>query len=228
MRGRVYFCLLAILCLMLGPATLCAQSDRSGSARDFSLPIQPTELSPGPSVGPTGTRVRPPVTPRPIAPVRRAGTFGLTQLTQAAGTIFSGTVTAVVLRPVSRDQEIETVAVTFHVERAIRGVTPGEDFTISQWVGLWSSGQRYRVGERLLAFLYPTSKLGLTSCVGGAMGRFSVDLFGNILLSPQHLAAFHTDPVLAGKTRVAFGDFALAVRLAEAQQTAPREVEVGQ
>ena len=109
---------------------------------------------------------------------------------------------------------METVAITFHVEKAIRGATPGADFTISQWIGLWSGGQRYRVGDRMLLFLYPPSKLGLTSCVAGPIGRFSIDSRGRVLLSAQHLSAFRADPVLAGKSRVSFSDFAMAVQRA--------------
>jgi hypothetical protein len=135
-------------------------------------------------------------------------------IARAAGTIFSGTVTAIARRPASPSQAVETVAITFHIENAIRGATPGEDLTISQWIGLWSSGQRYRVGERVLLFLYPPSKLGLTSCVAGAMGRFAIDPRGRVLLSAQHLSAFRADPVLGGKSRVSFSDFASAVRRA--------------
>ena len=107
---------------------------------------------------------------------------------------------------------METVAITFHVENAIRGALPGGTLTISQWIGLWLGGQRYHVGERVFLFLYPPSKLGLTSTVGGSMGRFIVDPRGRVLLSAQHFSAFRQDPVLGGKTHARFSDFALAVR----------------
>lgn len=141
--------------------------------------------------------------------------------------VFSGTVTAVTHRPAtgqtssgqaSSGQVIETVAITFHVENAIRGATPGEDLTVTQWIGLWSGGQRYRVGERALLFLYPPSKLGLTSCVGGPIGRFRLDPLGRVLLSAQQISAFLRDPVLGGKSRVSFRDFALAVRQASGEE----------
>jgi hypothetical protein len=127
--------------------------------------------------------------------------------------IFSGTVKRVAGRPAS-GSAVETVEVTFHVDNAIRGTTAGEDLTISQWIGLWTSGQRYRVGERVLLFLYPPSKLGLTSSVAGKMGRFNLDPRGRVLLSAHHLSAFRDDPYLGGKPRVRFSDFALAVRRA--------------
>jgi len=126
--------------------------------------------------------------------------------------IFSGTVTKIERRPATAGQSVETVAVTFRIENALRGTMPGQDLTITQWIGLWSSGQRYREGERVLLFLYPVSKLGLTSCVGGTLGRFAVDRSGWVLLTAQHTAAFGRDPVLGGKSRARFGDFALAVR----------------
>lgn len=151
---------------------------------------------------------------RPVPPIARWGTIGFPQMARVAGIIFSGSVTRIVRRPATRGQAIETIAITFHVERAIRGAKPGEEFTIFQWIGLWSSGQRYRVGERVLLFLYPPSKLGLTSCVAAPMGRFGIDPAGRVLLTTQHLAAFRTDPVLGGKSRARLSDFALAVRRA--------------
>jgi hypothetical protein len=113
---------------------------------------------------------------------------------------------------------VETIAITFHIENAIRGTTPGQDLTISQWIGLWSGGQRYRIGEHVLLFLYPPSKLGLTSSVAGRIGRFTVDPWGRVLLSAHHLSAFRADPVLGGKSRVALSDFARAVRRASGEE----------
>jgi len=125
---------------------------------------------------------------------------------------------AIARRPANNGQTVETVTITFHVDNAIRGATPGEDLTISQWIGLWSGSQRYRVGERVLLFLYPPSKLGLTSCVAGEMGRFTIDAGGLVLLSPPHVSAFRADPVLGGKSRARFSDFALAVRRASEEE----------
>jgi hypothetical protein len=213
MSGRSGTGLLAMFALLLVPALLRGQAGRVDAAAadpEFSVHLpgvdQPPTTSPPPRL--PGT---PPRTPaRPI---------GFPVLSSAAGTIFSGTVTAIVRRPATQGQAVETVAITFHVENAIRGAAAGEDLTISQWIGLWSSGQRYRVGERVLLFLYPPSKLGLTSCVAGALGHFTVDPRGRILLSAQHLSAFRTDPILGGKSRVSFGDFARAVQRSMPQQS---------
>ena len=162
-------------------APRAGQSDRplqpSGALPGFHVwqPQKPEAASP-----PLHNSLRRPVLPQ--------GPPGLPQISSAAGTIFSGTVTRIDHHAVS-GQPVETVSITFHVENAIRGVTPGEDLTISQWIGLWSAGQRYRVGERVLLFLYRRSKLGLTSCVGGQMGRFGIDIRGRVLLSSRHLSA---------------------------------------
>jgi hypothetical protein len=201
MHGRSCTRLLALLLLILSPALLLGQSD------------QPRLEFPLPRSGPTP--------PEPGVPGRKvfpSGVIGLQQIAHAAGTIFSGTVTAIARHPATRGQGVETVAVTFHVERAIRGASPGTDLTVEQWMGLWSGGQRYRVGERVLLFLYPPSKLGLTSAVGAEIGRFRVDPAGRVMLSAQQLSAFRADPVLAGKSRVTFDAFALAV-----QRTAEEE-----
>lgn len=188
--------LLIYICLSAGQAH--TQSDRLSIA--------------DPGIGLRGTMPPLPIPVIPRAP-QVTSAIGFPQVAQAAGVIFSGTVTSIARQPARHDR-VETVRITFHVENAIRGVSPGDDLTIAQWIGLWSSGQRYRVGERLLLFLYPTSKLGLTSCVGATIGRFRVDPVGRVVLSAQQLSAFRADPVLGGKSRATFSDFALAVQQA--------------
>jgi hypothetical protein len=221
--GRSCSCLLAISLLILTPAFLPAQSDHPEPAHDFAPPVAsppvswPRSIPWDDGLRDSGPRDGDPRNFGPRhSPITRPGTFGFPQLAQAAGTIFSGTVTAVAPHPATGSEGIETISISFHVEQAIRGATPGEDLTISQWIALWSSGQRYRVGERVLLFLYPPSKLGLTSCVAGPMGHFQIDPLGRVLLTAQHLSAFWTDPILGGKSHVSFNDFAEAVRRTEA------------
>jgi hypothetical protein len=134
------------------------------------------------------------------------------QLTRAAGIIFSGRVTFIGRAASSSRPEPASTTVTFKVEHAIRGASTGQNLTIHEWAGLWPNGQRYRVGERVLMFLYSPSRLGLTSPVAGAMGRFAMDSKGQIVMSPLHVANLVTDPILGGKTLVPYADFALAVR----------------
>jgi hypothetical protein len=206
---RTVLCLLASSLLLLAHPALVGQTAavhstplRTHTPLDFVPEHFPLDYLPVPS----------PITPSP--PIRLPTPVSFPGIVRAAGLIFSGTVTNVERRPATRASAVETVEVTFHVDNAIRGATSGEDLTISQWIGLWTSGQRYRVGERVLLFLYPPSKLGLTSSVAGPLGRFNVDPWGRVLLSAHHLAAFRTDPVLGGKPRVRISDLASAVRKA--------------
>src|SRR5579863_761601 len=106
------------------------------------------------------------------------GTITFSQIVRASGTIFAGTVTKIEPGPARGGTAIPTVAVTFRVERPLRGTVPGQSFTILQWLGLWTAGQRYVLGEHVLLFLYPPSKLGLTSAVAGPIGRFNLDPAG--------------------------------------------------
>jgi hypothetical protein len=89
--------------------------------------------------------------------------------------IFSGTALRVEhLNPESASG-VASTRITFRVQTAIRGVRAGQIIQIREWDGLWNSGERYQPGARVLLFLYPASRLGLTSPVGGRMGRFRVD-----------------------------------------------------
>src|SRR5215469_13463488 len=50
----------------------------------------------------------------------------------------------------------------------------GKPFKSANGPGCGRPGERYRTGERVFLFLYPASKLGLTSPVAGATGRWAV------------------------------------------------------
>lgn len=101
-----------------------------------------------------------------------------------AGVIFSGSVLSVERGGAEGERGKGVTRITFRVEQAIRGVRRGQVLQVSEWAGLWNGGERYRTGERVLLFLYPNSKLGLTSPVGGAMGRFAMDGPTRVLLNP--------------------------------------------
>jgi len=169
--------------------------------------------------------------PSPIAPVwilptlRRHGTVSpgrngyqhlLPQLVRVAGVIFAGRVTSIGLAPSHDGQAPASITVTFQVEHAMRGASVGQSLTIHEWAGLWSSGERYRVGERVLLFLYSPGKLGLTSPVAGAMGRFAIDSRGRIVISAQQVAAL--GPILGGETVVSYGDFVEAARRSSGEE----------
>jgi hypothetical protein len=93
----------------------------------------------------------------------------------SAGIVFSGTVLAVEPVPAAAPDGLATVRVSFRVDEAARGAVAGQVLTISEWQGLWESGERYRVGQRVVLSLYPPSReLGLTSPVSGDAGRIVV------------------------------------------------------
>ncbi|HKW17550.1 MAG TPA: hypothetical protein VJO35_08595 [Terriglobales bacterium] len=99
--------------------------------------------------------------------------------------IFSGTVLAVEHVNSSPSSTLAVTRIRFRVEEAIRGVHKGQVFEIKEWAGLWEAGERYRPGERVLLFLYPPSRLGLTSPVGHRAGRFPLDANGRVLLTHE-------------------------------------------
>jgi len=116
------------------------------------------------------------------------------ELARASGWIFTGTVTSVQLASPDTG-DVPFVQVTFKVTKAFRGVHSGQTLSIREWAGLWNSGERFRVGEHLLLFLYPPSKLGLTSVVGGTAGRIQATPGSDLVLSGrQYSAWFQNDP----------------------------------
>ena len=163
MTGRVHSCLLAAT--LIAPVLLPAQRS-SGASISFHNPVT--------SAPPPSAAVSAPTT--------------LQELAQHAGVIVSGVVTSID-RPPAAPGQIPAVAVTFRVERGVRG-TPGLSLTFREWRGLWNDAPRYRAGERLLLFLYPPSRLGLTSTVGGALGRFHVDSAGNVVITARQARLF--------------------------------------
>ena len=109
----------------------------------------------------------------PLAPAQ--DTADLRRLAHDAGIIFSGTVQRIEPVASAAPGDIGVVRITFLVENALRGATAGERLTVSEWDRLWTSGDRYRVGEELLLFLYPPSEnLGLTSTVAGTRGHIAL------------------------------------------------------
>lgn len=105
-------------------------------------------------------------------------------LASKAGYVFSGTVKSID-RVVPRGASSTPVMrITFHVDRGFVGVRSGQDLVINEYIGLWQAGESYLPGERVTLFLYPPSKLGLTSPVGGLSGRFNIDPGGRIIFDP--------------------------------------------
>jgi len=139
-------------------------------------------------------------------------------LVRSSGYIFAGTVKSVE-RVAPRGNGVATVLINFHVDQAMRGVRTGQTLAIREWAGLWESGERYRPGERVLLFLYPPSKLGLTSPVRGPMGRFRIGADGRVIFDPGRIGLPGRHRRMAnrfqGKTWFSPRDFVRFFRLAE-------------
>jgi hypothetical protein len=140
----------------------------------------------------------------------------LREMTRNAGYIFTGKVLAVQREAVTRSNTVPTIRITFRVQQAIRGVHRGQTLLIREWAGRWESGDRYRPGEPVLLFLYPPSKLGLTSAIGGASGHFAIDGSGQIVLADERIASLALEPsrqaVWREKGRISSREFADAIR----------------
>ena len=135
----------------------------------------------------------------------------LRQLTSSAGYIFVGRVKSVQYAP-GKSGHVPTMRIRFAVEQGLRGVRSGTVLTIRQWAGLWEAGERYRKGERVLLFLYPQSKLGLTSPVGGQRGRFSLDRNGQVLLGMERAVLWRDSRQHVKRDRVPLRAFMRMVR----------------
>jgi hypothetical protein len=222
MRVRIYWRLLAFLLLMfVAPRFLWGQAAGADRAPESALAIErvfaPSMIPPRESSPTVPVWIPPPSLPGayPVAPQRPI----FAQFVRAAGIIFSGRVTSVGFSPSSNGQTPASTSVTFQVEHAVRGTSSGQSLTIHEWAGLWSGGERYRVGERVFLFLYSPSKLGLTSPVAGGMGKFAIDSQGRVVMNTQQVATLAADPVLTGKpagrtggkSMVLYADFAQAV-----------------
>lgn len=104
------------------------------------------------------------------------------QLARRAGMIFAGTVLAVAPPTAASDRALPSNQLTnqlsFRVDQAIAGVERGQTLTIHEWAGAWSMHRPMSKGQHFLMFLYPLSRLGLTSPVGGSRGQVALDASG--------------------------------------------------
>src|ERR1700676_2687588 len=119
------------------------------------------------------------------------------QLSRRAGMIFAGTVLTasrltiatqgvttqgVTTQPAVPDRAVpaatSAVQLSFRVDQAIAGVEQGQILTIHEWAGAWSMHRAMSSGQHILIFLYPPSRLGFTSPVGGSLGQVALDPSG--------------------------------------------------
>jgi hypothetical protein len=222
MTGRCWRLLAAFSLLFFLPAPLSAQrrgEEPSSSAPavgtvDIAPPLRwmvPLRNLPGIVPESLNSHIVPP-RPDPVAPIATGFQRNLLQqLVRNAGFIFVGRVISVGAGSSPGAQRSAT-AITFQVEHALLGTSIGRTLTIHEWGGLWDRGERYRVGERVLLFLYAPSKLGFTSPVAGTLGRFAVNSQDQILLSGPHAALWAGTETSSSKTVLAYSDFALAVQ----------------
>jgi hypothetical protein len=124
----------------------------------------------------------------PSAAERNPAIPNLPLLAQKSGYIFSGTVQSVERVAATGANSIAVMRITFHVEKGYAGVRSGQQLVIQECAGLWQSRESYRPGDKVLLFLYPRSRLGLTSPVGAMSGRFAVDPGGRIIIDPGRTA----------------------------------------
>jgi hypothetical protein len=131
------------------------------------------------------------------------------QLSRRAGMIFTGTVLT------SASQSAATaragpganpsLELRFRVDRAIAGVDAGQTLTIHEWAGAWSMHRPMLRGQHILIFLYPPSRLGFTSPVGGSRGQVVLDASGKIVAEKRSTSVdvrsdSSTRPRVAGVT----------------------------
>ena len=131
-----------------------------------------------------------------------------------AGLAFEGTVLRVERELAPNSKTVPTVKISFRVLHAIRGVHDGQILTIHEWAGLWVARPRYSAGERLILFLYPPSRLGLTSPVSETAGHFVVSRDGAVRFSRPQQAWFAGEQTEGWQWRTAIpvGEFLRQVR----------------
>ena len=116
----------------------------------------------------------------------------LRQIVRSSGQIVSGVVVAVERSGADSDTPSGITRVTIRVQEAVRGVRRGQVVQVCEWAGLWNAGERYQMGQHVFLFLYPNSKLGLTSPVAGPLGHLNMDGPERVQLNNPATQRLHT------------------------------------
>ncbi|MGI9104437.1 MAG: hypothetical protein ACR2IF_18490 [Terriglobales bacterium] len=131
-----------------------------------------------------------------LLPARAQTPADLETLSRDAALIFSGRVEAIEHISPAAPGDLGTVRIMFRVTRGFRGAADSQAIAIVEWEGLWTSGERYRVGEQLLLFFYaPSGELGLTSSVAGERGRIELSDAQPLLAELERLRATDKPPL---------------------------------
>jgi hypothetical protein len=158
--------------------------------------------------------LRSPAEERPAQPLQPE-IPNLQNLVARSGYAFAGTVKSIERIQPRRKDSVGVMQIVFQVDRGYLGVHSGQTLSIHEWAGLWEAGDRYRVGEHVVLFLYPPSRLGLTSPMPN--GRFPVNSGGQVgIPSPQHTPTLGL-PIqsqLPFDYRLNLDEFTAALRLA--------------
>ena len=102
--------------------------------------------------------------------------LNLEEITSSADRVFAGTCEKI--EEIEKDpiSNLRIVKYTFKVTEAVKGVSTGE-ITFTQWKPTTIKAG-YVIGEKYVIFLYPNSRLGLTSPIGYMQGKFLVEKVG--------------------------------------------------
>lgn len=155
-------------------------------------------------------------------------THALEQIVAASGFIFSGRVEKTWSERDAATGFIVTYS-TIAVAESVRGVNTSR-FTFKQYGGSYK-GQNvfvadmsyFTVGEEVVAFLYPLSKLGLTSPIGVAEGKWSIQrhpVTGERFAAGNLIATKLLAPA-APTTRIEYSQFIKLVRALAARERHP-------
>ena len=99
--------------------------------------------------------------------------LNLEEIINFSGKIFSGICTNIEEIEKDPQSNLHVTKYTFKVTEGIKGITDESEVTFKQWAEV-SREVAYKKGGKYIAFLYPESKLGLTSTVGFLQGQFTV------------------------------------------------------
>jgi hypothetical protein len=147
------------------------------------------------------------------------------QLSRRAGMIFAGTLLGSTPPTTTIDRATPAVQLSFRVDRAIAGVARGQVLTIREWAGASSMQRPMIKGQHILIFLYPPSRLGLTSPVGGSQGQVALDAGGKNVVERRAAAAtelrdasFPRSHAIAAGATVSVVQLERAIRSARSEQ----------